>query len=84
MAGLKSGSAQEIGWDAKSFTNQIIHHSIRSIPLTGAPFKRRIVVVWWERFAMGRRIPCGFLINTRRISLFLGFECSRPLQVVIS
>src|SRR5437667_9714460 len=30
-AGLKAGSAQRIAWDAQSFTNQIIHRSIRSI-----------------------------------------------------
>ena len=33
---------------------------------------------------MGRRIPCGFLINliVKTDVIFLGFECSKPLQVI--
>jgi hypothetical protein len=47
----------------------------RLIPLTGAPFKGRILVLWWERFGRGAHYwqACGFLTHRSIISDELSF-----------
>jgi hypothetical protein len=84
-----AGSVQGIAVDAQTFTRPSYPPLSRLIPLTGAPFKSRILVLWGafcDRESHNVQ-ACGFLIH-HQCRMDCHFfprlrEGSKPLQVEI-